>query len=696
MSNTLSEPNPVDRYRPDSEFHGGCGSDKFGPYDHQAFEPIITAICAAVSLAARLVLLGTIAWLVLRFLDNPWFYVIVGGLGFVFFRSYFPPNFGGLLGSAAFMKTSTMRQLSMFSGRGLILGRAIAPKGHRLDALLDLFTAPVKESEAAVRRFLLAISLGRLPVVRSIDRPIARHSAYVHTLLISPPGGGKNVSFIFPILLEYPDSVVVCDPKQGENFAVAAAARQAMGQEVIRIDPFEVHGPGGQTLNPFDLIHEGDRFAATSRALALSWVSRETGEREGSTHFTELAVDLLQALILFVCSAAKPTHRNPVMLRQILSDVRTADGSGGLRAAFAAMKRSDAAGGLLAELASKLDAIPEREFGSVMTTASRAIAFLGDEAVSANVRHTSFDLQASIHNTTVFLILPADLMRAYAALMKMWLSTFLLVRIQAGLTQSPEVLFILDECGNLGDLRCMEEAITVGRGFGIRLYLCMQSIDQLHANFTGPRADTIIAGCDTKIFMNINDFKTAKLASEMAGQSTIAQSSHQHGFSHNGSSSGSSRGGSISPAHRNLITPDEILSSQGALVFMRGQRPMMVSPIRYYDDPAFNTGSRPPRVSGVSITIVVLGLYFAWGFISGLLPTRPRTFSPPNTRKVFTNPGMPQWNLPSPSVDTRQSEPRQPEPVIAECPKCGQKAQAPVDYSGKLLRCKKCGTDFVL
>jgi Type IV secretory system Conjugative DNA transfer len=57
-----------------------------------------------------------------------------------------------------------------------------------------------------------------------------------HQLTISSTGGGKGRSVILPNLLTYPGSVLCVDVK-GQNAAVSAAQRRAMGQVVHVVDP---------------------------------------------------------------------------------------------------------------------------------------------------------------------------------------------------------------------------------------------------------------------------------------------------------------------------------------------------------------------------------------------------------------------------------------------------------------------------
>lgn len=69
-----------------------------------------------------------------------------------------------------------------------------------------------------------------------------------HIVTCAPTGAGKGIGAVIPNLLEYIGSCFVLDLK-GENFAVTARQRKAMGHQVYCIDPFNVSGTGGNSFN---------------------------------------------------------------------------------------------------------------------------------------------------------------------------------------------------------------------------------------------------------------------------------------------------------------------------------------------------------------------------------------------------------------------------------------------------------------
>jgi Type IV secretory system Conjugative DNA transfer len=70
-----------------------------------------------------------------------------------------------------------------------------------------------------------------------------------HQLTISSTGGGKGRSVVLPNLLTYPGSVLCVDVK-GQNAAVSAGRRRAMGQTVHVFAPMSAFGGEAARYNP--------------------------------------------------------------------------------------------------------------------------------------------------------------------------------------------------------------------------------------------------------------------------------------------------------------------------------------------------------------------------------------------------------------------------------------------------------------
>jgi type IV secretion system protein VirD4 len=445
---------------------------------------------------------------------------------------------------------------------------------------------------------------------------------------------------------------------------------------------------------------------ANARQLAESIVTKTGNEKDG-LHFLNLAQELLTALILFVVCHAPHPHRSLNSVRYLAADLKR------LKESFDEMKKSRCVGGFLSDFGSQMESIPEREFGSVLTTLNQHLAFLADPIIADHLSDSNFDLRAATRNTTTYCILPAKLMKSYAAYMRLVLNAIILVKKDEGLDESNELMLILDEVGNLGQLTCLQDAVTVGRGMGLRLFFVLQALSQLEANFEKAQADSIIASCDLKIYLNVGDLTTAKVVSESAGKTTVTAPSYNDGRSENGGGTnggmnfGSSRGRTLGPQARDLFAPDEVMRSEDtAYIFITGKPPLIVNPIKYYEDRTFaylNGSALLPTASLYSWVIALVGLYFAFpvawdtssslrrlGHASAAAPAAPESATPnaedpamqpidsfirPMTGSGFPVPPASRW------------------PSVAICPRC--KARYDLDgYKGQLLKCEDCSATF--
>jgi len=83
-----------------------------------------------------------------------------------------------------------------------------------------------------------------------------------------------------------------------------------------------------------------------------------------------------------------------------------------------------------------------------------------------------------------------------------------------------EVIFLLDEFGNLPPIEGMANIITVSLGRGIRFNLIIQSYAQIEKLYDKD-ADTIIGNCGNQIYILTNDKQTAEMYSALIGNETI-------------------------------------------------------------------------------------------------------------------------------------------------------------------------------
>lgn len=407
-----------------------------------------------------------------------------------------------------------------------------------------------------------------------------------HVVTVAPTGSGKGIGAVIPNLLDYPGSALVLDVK-GENAAVTARARRKLGHKVFIVDPFNVTKGETHAFNLLDRINTNDpECVSESAALADSLVIVDP--KGDGAHFDESAKTLLQGLMLHVASLDDAGRRNLGELRRLLTaNEETFLGT------LADMAADDgAAFGIPARSANTVMGMADRERGSVVSTARRHTAFLDDPRIASALARSDFELaNIKAEFMTVYLVLPANKIGPNARFIRGFVASVI-----AAITSSPKqppyrVAFLLDEFGQLGYMKAIEDAVSLLRGYGLSFWVFIQDLSQLKGVY--PKWQTFLAN-SAKTFYGTDDYDTAKYISDSLGQATIEYETLNDGkntgsgLSGGGYSmnSGKSAGSSQQFAGRHLLTPDEVmrLGPERPIVLVKGEYPYQLTRLNYLTD----------------------------------------------------------------------------------------------------------------
>jgi type IV secretion system protein VirD4 len=554
----------------------------------------------------------------------------------------------------------------LLGDEGLILARAgQAQPPTKWQALRHLFTAPLAQSFAACQLFLAALGHRRWGTDRLIRLP-----RFHHLVTFAPPGAGKGVSVLQPNLLSYPGPCVIIDPK-GENYRLASATRKRLfGHRQVRIDPFDIvrlH-PGWRNAPPPDSLNPFDRISRTSPDL-IDWaadlgnalVVRENNEGE-QRHWSDSAELFLSTFIAFVLAEARPHERHLGTVRELLTDPVA------FRGALNMMRKSPTVQRMLRRRANHMSFFIDRELGSAMTSTGLQIAWLDSERILNSIRRTSFDPGRLLAgDIDVYLCLPENQLHAKAGFTRVMLATLLRCVTRGGPQEKNLVLFLLDEAGHLGGrMRCLEDAITLLRGYGVRLWFFFQSVGQLQETFRD-KAAVFLDAIDTQQWFGLNGLPSAEQVSNRLGDATIPINSFQHGQSYSRSHS-DGRGGensswstNTSTTHseigRRLLQPAEVLQlpPDQTVIFTRGALPILGKLLRYYDAPEFaqgRAGHLPRRHRAMRLTAAAFLLFWllvAAG-VTGWLSERRAAFRGPAVPPAVFPGAVPPFSPPRPPL----------------------------------------------
>lgn len=309
-----------------------------------------------------------------------------------------------------------------------------------------------------------------------------------HLLAVAPTGAGKGRSLLLPWLLSYTGSAIVIDPK-GEAAAVTARWRRETGQRVCIVDPWGlVRRPRGEpadALNPLQVLLAGSEDLGDDCATLAELIAGEAPVSSQDPFWRECALHLMTALIGWAWV-------RPRITGQSLPD----DGTPG--AVWSLLHHDD----MTYHLAVQLDTVGKHpEFPSFVREGF--VNFLGHEGekVRTSVRSEAVSLmrvfgsqrvqQATATTTlpldtlreggavTAYLVIPPDKLESHARWLRIVLGSLLALMVQRRGRPALPTLFAVDELAHLGPMPQLKQAITLLRGYGVRVALFLQSMAQL-------------------------------------------------------------------------------------------------------------------------------------------------------------------------------------------------------------------------
>ena len=312
-----------------------------------------------------------------------------------------------------------------------------------------------------------------------------------------------------------------------------------------------------------------------------------------NSHFLDNAEGAIAAMCALLVRYGEGKIKSLQSLCDICSDPQS------WQKAVQRLCESDAWDGCLASMGGYLTHLKEREPASSMSTLARFLRFLSTPAIAASTRSSSWEpseLSDRNKKSTVYLILPSQRASALSQLLRLWVGACLRGVIKGGLQEKNKVHFVCDEANILGKMDQISDALTIGRGFGIRMQLYYQDLGQLKKCWPDGYDQTLLANV-SQVYFCVNDNETAKAVSERLGKATITtqsggtgtscQTSSQQGQGGGSSSysSGRSNNANWQEAGRELLQASEILnlSERIAIVFTPGVRPIWTTMIRYYE-----------------------------------------------------------------------------------------------------------------
>jgi type IV secretory pathway TraG/TraD family ATPase VirD4 len=342
-----------------------------------------------------------------------------------------------------------------------------------------------------------------------------------NVLLLGVQRSGKTSSVVVPTLLAWSGATIATSTKE-ELVNLTLGRRRSMG-------PVSVFAPldqdqswlarldlQGSTWNPLDA-------ASTSGAAAeLADHFTAEGKRGHNAHWYLAASSLISGLA--VCERERGGDMRSVLAR--LNRTAPSEYVG-----MARMVKDTTAAELLLAYA----LTPDKEAGSIASTARSSLSLWTDERVASATRSgaESLDLDRLLSEAgTLYLVAPAeDAERCrplFSALLLALLRRATAKARRQGGVLSPRLLVALDEAANFSRVPRLAGYASSGPGQGIQLLLCYHDLAQIEAGYGADEARTIWNNCRARLLLpGQGDVRTLELFSRAMGDETRLYRSRQ-------------------------------------------------------------------------------------------------------------------------------------------------------------------------
>lgn len=423
------------------------------------------------------------------------------------------------------------------------------------------------------------------------------YSGKAHLLTGGPARKGKGISVVIPNLLHCQDSVFVTDPK-GELAAVTGPHRQNnFGQKVLVVNPWGLHGLPQHRFNPLSFLvdlynDEAERRGLTEEVAALALQLIPEPEDGRNQYFREGSRKLLRSLMLHFATREQPDGCTLPELWRVLQNSTRLDGT------LVEMAGSEALSGVVADLADDIAGVIEKNpeaFQSFIEGARQAVSIFDPSGwLADSLAASDFSFaELKTGKVSVYLVVPPRRIETHGA----WLGLLARQAIDA-VASTPgtsRVLFMLDEFANMGKLAGLSESLTLLPGLGVRVWMIVQSLDQLRTVYGREATNTILSQAEVQQFFVVQDLGLAKMLSDALGQRTVKTTSINLGRDVD-----DDPGESRNEAGRPLMSPDEIRLMPGdqQILLIQSQPPVRAGRIPFWSVAPWCDWAAPNPVEG--------------------------------------------------------------------------------------------------
>ncbi|MDP9325719.1 MAG: type IV secretory system conjugative DNA transfer family protein [Candidatus Dormibacteraeota bacterium] len=402
-----------------------------------------------------------------------------------------------------------------------------------------------------------------------LGRRLLQSPAEDNVLAFGVQRSGKTSTLAVPTLLTWRGAAIATSTKE-ELVRLTGRHRAGLGPVYV-FAPLDSDtswidrlGLYAVTWNPLA------ECASAGAAAELADVFTSSGKSGESSHWYLSAANLLTALFLLrnasggdLAAVLSDLNRTPLNGYTVLGNLAT---------------------GAAAEILTGFAVTPEKEAGSIISTARASLSLWLDErvarATSVSDSAGGLDLgELLTAGGTLYLVAPAEEAERCRPLFSALLAGLLRratirARAQGGVL-NPRLLLALDEAANFARIPRLASYVSTGPGQGIQSLLCFHDLAQLEHGYGVEDARTIWNNCRARLLLpGQGDLKTLDHFSRAIGSETVLYQSKSWG--RGGASTSQARTG------RPLRSTDALRRSQEAVLVYANAPPARLT-LRRWD-----------------------------------------------------------------------------------------------------------------
>lgn len=400
-------------------------------------------------------------------------------------------------------------------------------------------------------------------------RRIKQSLSVRHVAIIAPSGQGKTTNYVIPNVLGLPEfinpktklpaSMAITDPK-GELYALTSKYLKDQGYNIKIIEVDKPHT--SEHFNPLKRANTDKELAKVAQIIVESGLP----DAKSGDFWVNSAKMLLTTILKIVKRSVVPEeHQNLHNVKRFV-DLMGGDGKSLLDFVLQCTDPN-----AITEYASFVEQQSET-LSNILLTLKAALKDLASDEICQLTKDDTLDFESLRNEKTVlYIVTPFSDIEYYRFILTILYSQ--IFSFCDKVDKGHDIIFMLDEFGNLGKIPAFPQLITTLRSKGCSVSIILQDIEQLRMVYGKSGSSTIInGGCSSKIFFGgIQNMETLQEVSKMLGTKTLEQKT--------------SDGKELSPIARPLMLPDEInkMKIGTGLFLSAGQYPVKISMKQYSD-----------------------------------------------------------------------------------------------------------------